>query len=233
MSRVKALVLSSGGVDSTTCLALAIEEVGKDNITTVSISYGQKHSIELDKAKEIAEYYKVNHQVIDLTNTGIMDNSKCSLLTSSGVDIEHGDYASQIDKQTSGIVNTYVPFRNGLILSSAAALALSLYPDDEIDIYLGAHADDNAGAAYADCTPEFTKTIGQAINLGTYGKVNIKTPLINLNKAGVIREGLKLNTPYHLTWSCYEGQGKPCGICGTCIDREIAFKLNGIEDPAL
>jgi len=233
MSRVKALVLSSGGVDSTTCLALAIEEVGKDNVTTVSIRYGQKHSIELDKAKEIAEHYKVNHQVIDLTETGIMDNSKCSLLTSSGVDIEHGDYASQIDKQTSGIVNTYVPFRNGLILSSAAALALSLYPDNEIDIYLGAHADDNAGAAYADCTPEFTKTIGQAINLGTYGKVNIKTPLINLNKAEVIREGLKLNTPYHLTWSCYEGGGNPCGKCATCIDREIAFKLNNISDPAL
>lgn len=233
MSGVKALVLSSGGVDSTTCLALAIKEVGKDNVTTVSVSYGQKHSVELDKAKEIAKHYQVAHEIINLENTGIMDKSNCSLLASSGVDIESGEYANQIAKQESGIVNTYVPFRNGLILSSAAALALSLYPDNEIDIYLGAHADDNAGAAYADCTPEFTKTIGQAINLGTYGKVNIKTPLINLNKAEVIREGLKLNTPYHLTWSCYEGGGRPCGKCATCIDREMAFKLNGIEDPAL
>lgn len=233
MSEVKALVLSSGGVDSTTCLAIAIKELGKENVTSVSISYGQKHYIELDKAKAVAEYYKVNHQVIDLTSTGIMDNSKCSLLTSSGVDIEHGEYASQIANQESGIVNTYVPFRNGLILSSAAALALSLYPEDNIDIYLGAHADDEAGAAYADCTPEFTNTIGKAINLGTYGKVNIKTPLINLNKAEVVREGLELNAPYHLTWSCYEGGEKPCGVCGTCIDREMAFKLNGIEDPAL
>lgn len=233
MMSKKALVLSSGGIDSTTCLALVIKEVGKDNVTTVSVRYGQKHSVELDKAKEIANHYKVAHEVINLQNAGIMNKSKCSLLSSSNVKIGQGDYASQIEKEDSGIVNTYVPFRNGLILSSAAALALSLYPDNEIDIYLGAHADDSAGRAYADCSEEFTNAIGQAINIGTYGKVNIKTPLINLNKAEVIREGLKLNTPYHLTWSCYEGGETPCGTCGTCIDRAMAFKLNNISDPAL
>lgn len=227
----KAIVLSSGGIDSTTCLSIAVDELGVENVSVVSIFYGQKHDKELERAKKVAEYYKVKNYELDLS--AIFEYSNCSLLSQSTEEIDQSSYAEQIKKSKDGIVNTYIPFRNGLMLSSVASLALSIYPEDEIDIYLGAHADDNAGAAYADCTPEFTKTIGQAINLGTYGKVNIKTPLINLNKAEVIREGLKLNTPYHLTWSCYEGGGRPCGVCATCIDREIAFKLNGIEDPAL
>ncbi len=229
----KAVVLSSGGIDSTTCLSIAIDKLGIENVSTVSILYGQKHSKEIECAKRIAEHYKVGHSVIDLTNTGIMDKSNCSLLAGSTEEIRHGSYAEQIAADREGIVRTYVPFRNGLMLSSAAALAMSIYPSDEVDIYLGVHADEAAGNAYADCSQEFIDTIGKAISLGTYGKVNLRAPLVNLNKAGVIRVGLELGTPYHLTWSCYEGQGNPCGKCATCIDRETAFKLNGIEDPAL
>lgn len=233
MQSKKALVLSSGGVDSTTCLSIAIDELGKENVSTVSILYGQKHSKEIECAKEIAKYYGVEHNIINLANTGIMDKSNCSLLTGSKMEIKHNSYAEQIAEEKSGIVNTYVPFRNGLMLSSVAALALSIYPDDEVDIYLGAHADDVAGAAYADCSEEFTNTMGAAISIGTYGKVKLKAPLVNLNKAEVVREGLRLGTPYHLTWSCYEGGETPCGKCGTCIDRAAAFYLNDIEDPAL
>ena len=110
---------------------------------------------------------------------------------------------------------------------------MAKYPDDEVDIYIGAHADDAAGNAYADCSQEFTDTIGKAISIGTYNKVHLKAPLVNMNKAEVVRTGLELGTPYELTWSCYEGGEKPCGTCGTCIDRAAAFAANGVKDPAL
>lgn len=227
----KAIVLSSGGVDSTTCLSVAIDELGIENVSTVSVFYGQKHSKELECAKRIADHYGVKHYELDLSS--IFKYSNCSLLSQSTEEIVHESYAEQIAKDGEGMVRTYVPFRNGLMLSAVASLAVSIYPDDMVDIYLGAHADDAAGNAYADCSEEFTTTIGAAISIGTYGKVNLKAPLVNLNKAEVVREGLKLGTPYHLTWSCYEGGDKPCGTCGTCIDRAIAFKLNNITDPAL
>lgn len=229
----KALVLSSGGVDSTTCVSLAVKELGASNVTTVSVYYGQKHKKELDCAEKIANFYGVDHRVLDLSNTHIMDDSNCPLLAGSTEEIPEQSYAEQIEKNGEGMVSTYVPFRNGLMLSAVSALAMSLYPDDEVDIYLGAHADDAAGEAYADCSPAFTDAMDLAISIGTYGKVHLKAPLVNLNKSGVVKMGLDLGTPYHLTWSCYKGGEKPCGKCGTCIDRANAFKANGVEDPAL
>lgn len=225
----KAIVLSSGGVDSTTCVGIAVNELGKENVATVSVFYGQKHKKELEAAKAIANYYEVDHYEINLES--IMKYSNCSLLEHSSEDVQHGSYADQLEKD--GFVKTYVPFRNGLMLSAVAALAMSIYPDDETDIYLGAHADDAAGNAYADCSKEFTDAIGKAINIGTYKKVQLRAPLVNLNKAGVVKIGLDLHVPYELTWSCYEGKDKPCGVCGTCIDRARAFAENGVKDPAL
>lgn len=229
----KALVLSSGGVDSTTCVSIAVKDLGAENVTTVSVFYGQKHSKELECADQVAKFYKVNHKIIDLSKTGIMDDSNCPLLAGSTEEIKHKSYADQIAEDGEGMVRTYVPFRNGLMLASVAALAMATYPEDEVDIYLGAHADDAAGNAYADCSEEFTNAMELAISLGTYEKVHLKAPLVNLNKAGVVKLGLELGTPYELTWSCYEGGDKPCGTCGTCIDRANAFKANGVEDPAL
>ena len=142
-------------------------------------------------------------------------------------------YAEQIEKNGEGKVSTYVPFRNGLMLSAVAALAQSIYPDDDVDIYLGAHADDAAGRAYADCSEEFTSAMNTAIVIGTYGKVRVVAPLVNLNKAGVVKLGLSIGVPYKHTWSCYAGGDKPCGHCGTCIDRAKAFEANRISDPAL
>lgn len=229
----KALVLNSGGVDSTTCVSIAVDDLGADNVTTVSVSYGQKHDKELKCAEKVAAYYGVAHKVIDLTNTGIMDGSNCTLLKGAEEDVPDKSYAEQIAENGEGKVSTYVPFRNGLMLASVAAMAMSIYPDDEVDIYLGAHADDAAGNAYADCSQDFTDTMGAAISIGTYGKVNLKAPLVNMNKAGVVKKGLELGTPYQLTWSCYNGGDRPCGKCGTCIDRAAAFAANGVEDPAL
>jgi len=229
----KALVLSSGGVDSTTCISIAIRDVGVQNVTTVSVFYGQKHSKELECAEKIANFFGVSHRVIDLSNTHIMDDSNCPLLSKSTEEVPELSYAEQIAKNGEGMVTTYVPFRNGLMLSAVAALAMSLYPDDYVDIYLGAHADDAAGEAYADCSEEFTSAMDSAISIGTYNKVHLVAPLVRLNKAGVVSLGLSLNTPYHLTWSCYKGGDKPCGKCGTCIDRAKAFEENGIKDPAI
>ena len=229
----KALVLSSGGIDSTTCVSLAVQDVGAENVTTVSVFYGQKHCKELECAEKIAEYYGLSHRVLDLSNTGIFDDSNCPLLQGSSEAIRHESYKDQIDKDGEGMVRTYVPFRNGLMLSSVAALAMSMYPEDTVDIYLGAHADDAAGNAYADCSPDFAEAMYEAISIGTYGKVQVKTPFVFLNKAEVVQLGLTLKTPYELTWSCYEGGDVPCGTCGTCIDRAVAFAANGVKDPAL
>lgn len=229
----KAIVLNSGGVDSTTCVSIAVKDLGAENVTTVSVYYGQKHKKELQCAEKVAEYYGVDHRVIDLSNTGIMDDSNCPLLETSTESIPEQSYAEQIEQNGEGMVSTYVPFRNGLMLSSIAALAMAKYPDDEVDIYLGAHADDAAGEAYADCSEAFTDAIGSAISIGTYNKVHLIAPLVNLNKAGVVKWGLELGTPYELTWSCYNGGDTPCGKCGTCIDRAAAFAANGVEDPAL
>lgn len=228
---MKALVLSSGGVDSTTCISIAVDKLGKENVSTVSVFYGQKHSKELECAEKIAEHYGLKHYVLDLS--GILKYSNCSLLSHSTEEIKHKSYAEQIAEDGEGMVSTYVPFRNGLMLSAVAALAVSIYPDDEVEIYLGAHADDAAGEAYADCSEAFTSTMAKAISIGTYSKVSVAAPLVRMNKAEVVKTGLKLNTPYNLTWSCYEGGEKPCGTCGTCIDRANAFKANGVEDPAL
>lgn len=227
---MKALVLSSGGVDSTTCIGIAVDKYGKDNVITASLYYGQKHEKELECARKIAEYYGVRHIEEDISNVMKYASNVCTLVK-GGADIEHSSYAKQIEEHGEGRVATYVPFRNGLLLSIATAYADSLFPGEEVEIYYGAHADDAAGQAYADCSPEFADAMSKAINIGTYGKISINRPLINMNKSGVVKTGLELNVPYNLTWSCYEGKEKQCGKCGTCIDRKKAFEDNGIEDP--
>lgn len=227
---MKALVLSSGGVDSTTCIGLAVKEYGAENVITASLYYGQKHSKELECAKKIAEYYGVRHIEEDISNVMKYAKDVCTLMK-GGKPIEHKSYADQIAEHGEGRVATYVPFRNGLLLSIATAYADSLFPGEEVQIYYGAHADDAAGRAYADCSPEFADAMDSAINIGTYGKIHINRPLINMNKAGVVKTGLELGVPYELTWSCYEGGEKACGTCGTCIDRKAAFEANGVKDP--
>lgn len=228
--QTKALVLSSGGVDSTTCIGIAIDKYGIDNVITASLYYGQKHDKELECARKIAEYYKVRHIEEDISNIMKYAKDVCTLIQ-GGDEISHKSYAEQMKENNTERVSTYVPFRNGLLLSIATAYADSLFPNCKVEVYYGAHADDAAGNAYADCSPEFAEAMDKAINIGTYGNITIARPLIKMNKAEVIKTGLSLNVPYELTWSCYEGGQKACGTCGTCIDRLAAFKANGIEDP--
>lgn len=226
---MKILVLSSGGVDSTTCLAMAVKEVGAENVLALSVYYGQKHDKEIQAAKKVAEYYGVRRMELDLSV--IFAGSNCSLLKQSTEDIPLESYAQQIE-ETHGEkpVSTYVPFRNGLFLSSAASIALS---HGCSKIMYGAHADDAAGAAYPDCSVDFVNAMNQAIYLGSGNQLTIEAPFVSLTKADVVKKGLELGVPYELTWSCYEGGEKPCGKCGTCIDRQRAFELNGTIDPLL
>lgn len=227
---MKALVLSSGGVDSTTCVGIAVEKYGKENIVTASLYYGQKHDKELKCAKAIADYYGLKHIEEDISSVMKYAGSVCSLVK-GGKDIQHKSYKEQILANSEGRVETYVPFRNGLLLSIATAYADSLFPNEEVAVIYGAHADDAVGNAYADCSQDFVDAMSKAINIGTYKKIFVESPLINMNKTQVVKKGLELKVPYELTWSCYEGGEKQCGECGTCIDRRNAFEANGVKDP--
>lgn len=226
---MKAVVLSSGGVDSTTCVGIAVRKLGAENVSTLSVYYGQKHSKELACAHSVANFYGVKHYEMDFSE--VMKFSNCSLLSHSTENVAHEAYVEQLKKTNGSPVATYVPFRNGLFLSAVAALAISIYPDDEIEVYCGMHADDAAGNAYPDCSSEFNDAIGKAIYLGSGKKVKVVSPLVKMTKAEVVKLGTELNVPYELTWSCYEGHEKACGKCGTCIDRLNAFKANGLTDP--
>lgn len=223
---MKALVLVSGGVDSTTCLGMAVKEYGNENVVALSIFYGQRHDKEIKAADAVCEHYNVEHITLDLST--MFQFSDCSLLQHSDEEIPEESYAKQLEKTDGKPVSTYVPFRNGLFLSSASAIALSKGCSK---IYYGAHSDDAAGSAYPDCSEAFNNAMNTAIYEGSGKQLEIVAPFINLTKAQVVKKGLELSVPYELTWSCYEGHDKACGKCGTCIDRKAAFELNGVSDP--
>ena len=226
---MKAMVLASGGLDSTTALALAVDKHGKDNVIALTISYGQKHDKEIQSAIKVAEYYGVEHLFLDLTK--IFQYSDCSLLKHSDEAIPEKSYAEQIEETKGDTpVSTYVPFRNGLFLSSAASIAISKECNV---IYYGAHSDDAAGFAYPDCSQDFVDYMNKAIYEGSGHQLKLEAPCATFTKKDIVRMGIELKVPYELTWSCYEGNDKPCGKCGTCIDRQAAFEANGITDPVL
>lgn len=220
------IILLSGGLDSAVCLAQAVTTHGKDHVLALSFAYGQKHQLELENARKVAAYYQVEYVVAHIDHQ-LFNGSTSTLLTGNGA-IAQQSYAAIIAEQGSGTVDTYVPFRNGLMLSQAAALA---YSQQAAQVCYGAHADDAAGQAYPDCTPEFYHAMNAAISAGTAGKVSLAAPLIKLNKAGVVKLGIALHVPFALTRSCYAGQQAACGKCATCRDRIAAFKANNLKDP--
>ncbi|MDR0974521.1 MAG: 7-cyano-7-deazaguanine synthase QueC [Ruminococcus sp.] len=224
---MKSLVLLSGGVDSTTALALAVRDY--EEVIALSVSYGQKHARELRAAENVAKFYKIPLKTIDLN--AVFADSDCVLLSNSEAEIPKESYGEQTAK-TGGLtpVSTYVPFRNGLFISTAAAVAIS--NGCEAVIY-GAHADDSAGSAYPDCSPEFAAAMNSALITGSGGGLKLSAPFVNMTKAEIVKLGVSLNVPYELTWSCYVGSDRPCGQCGTCIDRAAAFAAAGIKDPAI
>ena len=224
----KILVLLSGGIDSTSLLYAAIKRVGAENVVALNMYYGQKHMVEIECAKWQAEHAGVEYIEKDISTIfgGLEDSS--ALLIGSKKEIAHESYAEQL--QHTDVVSAYVPYRNGMFLSIAAAIA---YAKGCESIAYGAHADDairraNGGAAYPDCTEEFIKSQGAAIIQGTAGKVALWAPLWNKTKAEVVRFGLDSGATrevYEHTHSCYEGVVGGCGTCGTCRDARAALDM--------
>jgi len=220
----KAVVLSSGGIDSTTAMAIAKAEGYK--IYSLSFNYGQRHSFELKKASEVAKFFNAKAHLIinvDLRKIG------GSALTSD-INVPQ----SSIFNLQSSIPITYVPARNTIFLSLALAWAEVLEAED---IFIGVNAIDYSG--YPDCRPEYINAFEKMANLatkaGVEGKSHIKihTPLINLTKGEIIKKGILLGVDYSLTSSCYspDKDGNPCGLCDSCQFRLKGFKEAGIKDP--
>jgi 7-cyano-7-deazaguanine synthase len=226
----KAVVLLSGGLDSTTVLAIAREE-GYEPYA-LSFKYGQRHTVELDAAKKVAKAMDVpddRHIVatIDLRAFG------GSALTAD-IGVPHHDSAEELD--ATEIPITYVPARNTVFLSFALAWAETLGASD---VFIGVNAMDYSG--YPDCRPEYIAAYETMANLATKAgvegrqKLKIHTPLIDLTKAQTIRRGLDLGVDYSLTHSCYDPspEGKACGTCDSCLLRIRGFEELGLTDPSI
>jgi 7-cyano-7-deazaguanine synthase len=208
------LVLLSGGMDSATALALAVETAGRENVQALSIFYGQRHERELLSANEIARHYNVPHRV--LFADGVFD-TKASALTNEEDIIPHMSYA----EMGTGPTATYVPVRNPILLSIAAHQAMAMKCNE---VWCGIHAEDSSNDAYPDCQPECFLAMRQAIFIGSYGCVRLLAPFLHDTKRDIARLGYNLGVPFCKTYSCYEGNFEPCGKCATCIAREEALK---------
>lgn len=246
----KAYVLLSGGLDSTTCLYKAIKDyypleyeltgpTYEEHIDTVgvktywveaiSIDYGQRHKKEVEYAQKTCQRLGIKHTTVPIPNilSGVM-------LTDSSIAIPDISYSD-----IKGVSPTYVPFRNGTMLSVIAAYvqgqlyANKITDEDAAGIYFGAHAEDAFNWAYPDCTPEFIGAMANAIYIGTYRQVRLHTPLMTLSKAEIVSLGAKLNVPFENTWSCYKGLEEHCGVCPTCRSRRSAFSIACIPDPTI
>jgi len=218
----KAIILFSGGLDSTTCLAIAQSE-GFD-CYALSFSYGQKHSSELNAAKKIAANSAVKLHKIIVLDLGSFGGSA---LTDNSIDVPEGE--------TSGIPVTYVPARNTVFLSVALAWAEVLEADA---IFAGVNSVDYSG--YPDCRPEYIKAFQNMADLATKagieGKgVKINTPLIDLTKVEIINKGQELGVDYSQTVSCYQADenGEACGVCDSCRIRKRAFENSVVKDPTI
>ncbi len=216
--KAKAVVLLSGGLDSTTCLAAAIR--AGYQVHTISFDYGQRHRVELDAAERIAGYYNIPHLVIAIDQ----DVLHGSALTGGG-DVPKGRELKDIGL---GIPSTWVPGRNLLFLANATCYAASIRASA---IFIGVNSQDYSG--YPDCRPEFIRVFQGAMDKALDGRaIAIYAPLQWLNKAEIIKEASRLEAPLHLTHSCYSPIGDyACGECDSCLLRKKGFAEAGIIDP--
>jgi len=221
----KAVVLSSGGLDSTTVMAIA-KHAGFE-LYSLSFDYGQRHSFELEAARKVAETFGVNkHMVINID----LNKIGGSALTDN-IEVPK---AKTEESMAAEIPVTYVPARNTIFLSYALAWAEVLQSSD---IFIGVNAIDYSG--YPDCRPEYIDAFQRMANLATKAgvqgitQIKIQTPLINMTKAQIIQKGIELGIDYALTHSCYDPtpQGLACSRCDSCILRKNGFKDAGIKDP--
>jgi 7-cyano-7-deazaguanine synthase len=220
----KAFVLLSGGIDSTTCLHVACAEFG--HVIGISVDYGQRHEKEITFAKASCKRLGLPHRTLNIQ--GVIPKT---MLTDPQAEVPNISY-----DDITGVSPTYVPYRNGLLLSAVTSYVAGALPPiipvtEEWAIYFGAHAEDARAWAYPDCTPEFIGAQANAIYIGTYQKVRLHTPLQWLDKARIIALGESLEVDWAMTWSCYRGDTKHCGTCPTCRARRAGFELAGVRDP--
>jgi len=221
--KMKAVVLVSGGLDSTTCLAIAREQ--NFDLYALTLNYGQRHDHELNSARMIVDFFNIHdHSIIDID----LAQFGGSALTDQ-IDVPKKRDLSDMDE----IPVTYVPARNTVFLSLALAWAEVL---GSFDIFIGVNALDYSG--YPDCRPEYISSFEKTANLATKAGVSgssfkIHTPLIDMTKSEIIKVGLDLGVDYSLTSSCYDPdqEGNPCGLCDACYLRLKGFKETGITDP--
>lgn len=227
MSKKKAVILLSGGLDSSTILAIARSE-GYE-LYALTFKYGQRHEAELSAARRIAAANDVAEHVIAEIDLRMFGGSA---LTSEQIDVPKG---RDLDEMSEGIPITYVPARNTIFLSFGLAWAEVL---GATDLFIGVNAVDYSG--YPDCRPEYIEAYTRMANLATKAGVEgqdhlkIHTPLIDLSKAQIIARGLELGVNYQQTVTCYDphDQGEACGLCDACKLRLKGFADNGIADPA-
>ena len=219
----RAVVLLSGGMDSATVLAIALKEGFE--VTALSVDYGQRHKKELEAARKVAKHFGLRgHRVVTL-DLGAIGGSA---LTDRKIPVPQQRRLEEIGQ---GIPSTYVPARNTILLSYALGLAEAT---GARAIYIAANALDYSG--YPDCRPEFYKAFQEVARLGTKrgvegDAIEIRTPLITMTKADIVRKGEELRVPWALTWSCYQGGEKACGVCDACQLRLKGFREAGIKDP--
>lgn len=221
---MKAIVLLSGGLDSTTALYYARSQ-GFDELYALTFKYGQKHDKEIEMARSVAQKFGVKeHKTVEL----LLNQWQGSSLTDPALEIKDGN------TERKDIPDTYVPARNMVFLSVAASYADAL---GITDIFIGVSEIDYSG--YVDCREEFIQAMEKAINAGTVlgaeekKKISIHAPFIRMSKAEEIRLGIKLGVDYGNTWSCYRGGKTPCGSCDSCLLRVRAFAEAGIPDPLI
>ena len=216
---MSAIVLVSGGMDS--CVSVAIAAVENESLALLHISYGQRTEVRERKAfNDIADFYGVK----DRLDVSIEYRAKIggSSLTDASMDVTEADLGSK------EIPTSYVPFRNANMLAIATSWAEVI---GATRIYIGAVAEDSSG--YPDCRPEFYAAFQQTINTGTKPDthIEIRTPIIDLTKAEIVRKGVELRAPLQLTWSCYRSEDLACGTCDSCALRLRGFELAGVTDP--
>jgi 7-cyano-7-deazaguanine synthase len=222
----KAVVLLSGGMDSCVCAAVARERHGVANVALLHASYGQRtESREARAFREIADFYGVKQQLmVKLDHFRLIGGSA---LTDSSIAVPENKLG-EAGGRGNEIPVTYVPFRNAHFLSVAVSWAEAVGAGA---IYIGAVAEDSSG--YPDCRPEYYEVFQELIRIGTRPETQIEivTPVITLKKSEIIRKGIELGAPLHLTWSCYQNDDEACGVCDSCVLRLRAFSETGIPDP--
>jgi 7-cyano-7-deazaguanine synthase len=222
----KAVVLLSGGMDSCVCAAAARERHGASNIALVHASYGQRTEQREARAfRDIADFYGVKQRLMVR-----LDHFRAiggSALTDSSIAVPENEL-NIVATLGGAIPVTYVPFRNAHFLSIGVSWAEAI---GAAAIYIGAVAEDSSG--YPDCRPEYYRVFQQLIRAGTRPetKIEIVTPVIALKKSEIIRRGIELGAPLHLTWSCYQNDDEACGVCDSCLLRLRAFSEVGVPDP--